>query len=437
MNKQNLQKAMDARLSGLRLSSAAVENVHRHMEGEKTVKRKLSLALVLIILLLAAAGAAIALTGTDLLSYLFSGSQQVPSELLSAVSRPDAMIENADIKITLNEYLYDGEKFFVHWSMDNLSGKQIMVTMTPFKVKDKRLLVESHTFIQAFRHELGYILGGNVEKVEMPDHMDNYATYVSPQEDCDKRMYHALTRGATLEITSSITVWEVLNTPVLMDPQNYDYFSDPAVKPGFSGLPTDKYGRCNLSFVTLPDRNPNDVYVSEEKIKIYEKNGWARRLSTLPATFTVTLDTKVIQQSKPKQTKQETDDYTLNITRMIYLQTGGSLALHFDPKPHTPALSESNRQAYDFAVLDERSGKPLRDSGSQIETFQNSGNINFSFNLKPASEGLPKAILIIPGIYSPKRDPSSESYDPNLPKDPYFYDSFESQPEKAWRIELE
>jgi len=437
MNKRNLQKAMDARLSGLRLSSAAVENVHRHMEGENIVKKKLPLALVLTILLLAAAGAAVALTGTDLLSYLFSGSQQVPSELSSAVSRPDSIIENADIKITLNEYLYDGEKLFVHWSMDNLSGKQIMITMTPFKVNEKELMADTHTFIQAFRHELGYILGGNVEKDDMPDHKDNYATYASPQEGSDKLVYHALTRDESLEITSRVTVWEVLNAPVLIDPQDYDYFSDPTVKPDFIGLPSDKYGRCILSFVTLPDRNPNDAYVSEEKAKIYEKNGWAKRMSTLPVTFTVTLDTKVIQQSKPKQTTLETDDYTLSITRMIYMQTGGSLALHFDPKQNNSVLSESNRQAYDFAVLDERDGKSLHDGGSQIDIYQNSGNINFFLNLKPASGGLPKAILIVPGVYTPKRDPSSESYDPALPKDRYFYDSFESQPEEAWRVELE
>ena len=404
---------------------------------QPAMKKKISAALVAaILLILLTISAAIALTQSNLLGFLFGKDNPPPASLENIVSRPEATVANQDVKVTWNEYLYDGEKLLVHWSVDNLTGRQIMITMTPFKVKDKQLMAESHTFIQVFRYELGYILGGKVGKADMPDQKDNYAIYANPQQD-DKLMYHTFTKGETLEITSSITAWEVLNQPVLMDPADYDYFSDPSVKLDFNGLPSDKFGRVRLDFITIPGRNPNDVYVAEERAKLYEKNGWAKRLSTQPVTFTIELNTPAIGQVKPKQTSLKTEDYTLAITHMTYKQTGGTLALHFTPNHPNADLYTRGIPAYDFTIVYDDNGKSFHNGGGFTSINEDNGSVDYYIPLRPVSGEFPKTIRIVPGIYNPKRDPLSASYDPGMPKDPHFTDCYDSQLNAAWQVELE
>ena len=98
MHKQHLQKAMDARLSGLRAKQTMRNNVRRHMEGETVVKKKMTLGMAAALaLIMITAGAAIATNlnlnkyiGTDPTMAYIAGSSDtfVPLAVPSATDVP-------------------------------------------------------------------------------------------------------------------------------------------------------------------------------------------------------------------------------------------------------------------------------------------------------------------------------------------------------------
>ena len=434
MDKRNLQKAMDTRLLGLRMPLAAAENVRRHMEGEQIMKKRLSLALVLTVFLLMAGGAAIALTQSDLLSFMF-GKEQPPKEVEQIVHKPEAIISTPDIMITLNEYLYDGEKLYLHWTVTNQAGRQLMVTMNPIRINRQKVNIEQNTPFPTEFDEFGKILGGEVEGIAMPQSINYYDTYINP--DMGMWGYYTFRSGAKLEITSNLSVWELLSPPELVYDSNNQVKKEFLEAPSSMGIPTFGNGTCGLGWLLYLDHSM-DVYDKEKNQSTYEKNSWAKLLYEQPIQVSITLDGSPLKQTKPKKFSFATDDFSLQIIRMAYMSTGGTLVLRAVPKPQSTkaeAFLEHGRN--EIVILDADSKEVVSSNTVFTEVSELESGVKYTIALKPVSGSMPKAILLVPAAMNSAWNqdtaniyPSASSLDS---KDSYYTFLMED----AVRVELE
>lgn len=414
-----------------------VQNTLHHLEHGKEcpkVKKKMSAALVVaVLLLIVTVSAAIALTQSNLLGVMFGGNGQAPEELEEIVSKPEATVTTPDAKVTLSEYLYDGEKLHLYWTIANQTDRQIMVTMAPFRVNGKDVNTDGiPTFQSNDVHAWGKILGGEVGGAALPNSVNCFGTYINPWEQ--ENGYHTFTKGETLEIISELYIWELLSAP---DPAIPDHSQ---VQEGFlnvealRGIPTDRSGLCGLGWLLLND-NSIDIYDAKANQSMYEKNNWARMIFEQPVKFSITLDTKSLKQAEPVKTVFETDDFALNINRMAYTSTGGTLVLHVTPKAQGSKTNGDALDGYDFAVLDADTKELLSDY-----TPYTAGGPDYTvYNivLKPVPGVMPKDILIVPAVYNPKWDKHSENYDPNVSPNPYNDSLYKYNMENAVKVELE
>ncbi len=432
------------------------------------VKKKMSAALIFaMILILVTLGVAYALTQSSLLKIMFGSNGQAPKELEEIVSKPEATVTTPDAKVTLSEYLFDGERLHLYWSIANQTDRQIMVTMTPFMFSGMKgyteimdVTVEGLPLIQTDNiHGFGQILGGEVDGFTLPDSVDYYSIYSNPGDYLQE--YHTFGWGETLEITGDLYIWELLSAPDPVIPDNILKLlsaPDPAIlddlkaqdglfdlKALRGGIPTDRSGLCGLNWLILNDNyddfsRPVDFLSPEENQSTYEKNGWARLTLKQPVKFSITLDTKGIKQAKPVKTDFETDDYTLNIKRMAYMPTGGTMVLYTEPKANNPAKNGVIPDGYGFAILDadtkELLGGPM---GSVASSGGPDGYISeeYTIMLTPVPGKMPQAILIVPVVSNPEWDKNDTSFDPKAALDPNNKSLFKFDMENAMKVELE
>jgi hypothetical protein len=270
----------------------------------------------------------------------------------------------------------------------------------------------------------------------LPGSVHYYGIYINPWEDPWQLMYgyHTFARGETVEITSNLYIWELLSAPdpVISDiSQVHEGFLDVEA---LRGVPTDRGGICGLGWLLL-NNNSIDIYNAKVNRSTYERNGWARMIFEQPVKFTITLDSKSLKQAEPVKTVFETDDFTLNISRIAYASTGGTLVLHVIPTAQSSKTNGDVLDGYDFAVLDADTKELLSDYTPY--TAGGPGYTVYNIVLKPVPGVMPKAILIVPAVYNPKWNDHSESYDPNASPNPYNDSLYECDMENAVKVELE
>ncbi len=439
-----------------------------HRKERPIVKKKISAALIFaMILVLATLGVAYALTQSNLLKIMFGGNTKVPEGLEEIVSKPEATVTTPDAKVTLSEYLFDGERLHLYWTIANQTDRQIMVTMNPFMINGMKALwgrmdvnAEGFPLIQtANNHGIGQILGGEVDGFALPGSVNYYSIYDNPGEYMEE--YHTFIEGETLEITSDLYIWELLSTPdpVITDeifkllttnnpsiPDNHKVHEDLFDAKALRGIPTDRSGLCGLNWLIGNDNYdiininyPVDLLSPEENQSTYEKKGWARLILKQPVKFSITLDTKAIKQAKPVKTDFETNDYTLNIKQMAYMPTGGTMVLYTEPTANSPARSGVIPNGYGFAILDADTKELL---GSPRSAGAGSGPDGYYYEeytivLSPVPGRMPQTILIVPVVSNPEWDKNDSSFDPKAALDPNNISLFKFDMENAMKVELE
>ncbi len=437
-----------------------------HGKERPIVKKKISAALIFaLILILATLGVAYALTQSNLLKIMFGGNAKVPEGLEEIVSKPEATVTTPDAKVTLSEYLFDGERLHLYWTIANQTDRQIMVTMTPFMFNGMKVYqeimdvaAEGMPLIQTDNnHGFGQILGGEVDGSSLPGSVNYYSLYNNPEE---YEGYHTFVRGETLEITGDLYIWELLSAPDPVIPDNIlkmVYTPDPATLDNLKaqgglfdakalrGTPTDRSGVCGINWLILNDiyddlSQPVDYLSPEDNQNTYEKNGWARLISKQPVKFSITLDTKAIKQAKPVKTDFEMNDYTLNIKRMAYMPTGGTMVLYTEPTANNQAQNGVIPGGYGFAILDADTKELL--GGPMGIVASGSGPDGYNFEeytivLTPGPGKMPKALLIVPVLSNPKWDKSSKIFDPKAALDSDNKSFCKFDMENAMKVRLE
>lgn len=365
------------------------------------MKKKISAALIFaVILILITLSAAIALTQSDLLGHIFGKSGQVPQGLAEIVSQPKATVTTADVALTLNEYLYDGEKLHLNWTLSNTTGRQVMVTMSRFKINSLDMNEEDWTSFQSDDNTSAYVLGGEVEDISMPVSINNFSTLTNMQNEVSP-----LKRGETVDITSELYIWELLNPPVLFQYSNLKSYLDYANIAVPHGLPVDWNGAGYLTWF-VADGNSIQTYIAEDYKRAYEEFGWAKLATVQPVKFTITLDPKSIKQMQPVQTSFELDDFTLIITRMAYMQTGGTLELKVYPKIPDKGPRDMSNYARDLVVIDANTMAFLS-GGSGCSYNSDQDYLDYRITLDPVSGEMPTAILITTPVTKDKWDPEA------------------------------
>ncbi len=391
---------------------------------QTTVRKKMSAALIFaVILVIVSLSAAIALTQSDLLGHMFGGSVRVPKGLEEIVSQPEATVTTDDVAVTLNEYLYDGEKLHLNWTVSNTAGRQIMVTMSNFTINGQYVQQEDWTSFQSDDHTSACVLGGEVDGVTMPVCINNFSTYINLQNEVSP-----LIRGETVCISSELYIWELLNPPVLFDYGSYTShtdFKNVAVPPG---LPVERNGAGYLTWF-VADGNSSQVYMAEDYRRAYEAFGWARLAKKEQVNFTVALHPKSIRQVQPAQTTFETDDFTLVITRMAYMQTGGTLELKVYPKTPDKGPGDTSRYNRALTVLNADSMEFL--SGGSSYTYGSDQDfVDYQITLEPVPGEMPQAISIVPSV-------AKEAFDHEAAHDAKTDRWYTYTLEDAVRVELE
>jgi len=394
-----------------------------HREGKPVVKKKMSIALIFaVILILITLSAAIALTQSDLLRHMFGSSEQVPQGLAEIVSQPKATVTTADVALTLNEYLYDGEKLYLNWTLSNTTGRQVMISMSNFKINGMDMNEEDWTSFQSEDNTSVYVLGGEVEDIAMPVSINNFCTLTNMQNE-----ESPLIRGETVDITSELYIWELLNPPVLFQYSSLKSYLDYANIAVPHGLPVDWNGAGYLTWF-VADGNSSQIYISEDYQRAYEEFGWAKLTKVAPVKFTITLDPKSIKQVQPTQTSFEMEDFKLVITRMAYMQTGGTLELKVYPKNLDKGPRDMSNYARDLVVIDANTMAYLS-GGFGCSYSSDQDYLDYQITLDPVSGEMPTALLITTPVVKDKWDPEAV----HDPKQNIWY---RYPPEDTARVEL-
>ena len=364
---------------------------------QPVMKKKIPAALVTaILLILLTISAAIALTQKDLLTVMF-GEKQPPKEVEELVNQTKATISTPDIEVTLNEYLYDGEKLYLHWTVTNQTGKQLMVTMDPIRINRQKVNIEQNTPFPTEFDEYGKILGGDVEGIRMPQSVNFYDTYINP--DVGMRGYYTFRSGAKLEITFNLSVWELINPPELVYDSNDQIEKEFLEDPRSKGMPTFQTGTCGLGWVQDLDHNL-DIYNKEKNRRTYEENNWAKFLYEQPIQVSIMLDGSPLKHIKPNEYSFTTDDFSFQIIRMTYISTGGTLVLHVVPKS-TMAQAFLEYGGNEFVVLNVDSKEILSKNTVLIEVPVLESGVKYTIALKPVSDSMPKAVFLVPAAMNP------------------------------------
>ncbi len=367
---------------------------------EKPVMRKkLPLGLVLAaVLLLALVGTAVALVRSDLLSHLFGGSQSVPQGLEGVLRQPEETVNAGDVTVTLNEYVFDGEKLHLRWSVQNGSGRQGMITMSPFLVDGRLLNAEHETPLQSDDHTWAYVLGGEADGGKMPSSVSEYTTYQNTPDADGNRPFAA---GKTVEITGELYLWELLSPPVLTDMAALDTYEDFAAVAALHRLPVDNTGFCDLEYFCITGREDIGAFSAEASQKAYEYLHWARLEKAVPVRFSLPLTTSAPRQVSPTQTVFEAEGFTLVISHFAYRQTGGTMELRVYPKPRRALVGQESPLYRDLIALN--ADTMAFASGTRSYSVSSSpeggeGYVAYEISLEPVSGDMPSALLIAPSV---------------------------------------
>ncbi len=357
-------------------------------KGQPVMKKRISTALVVVLaLIILTVSAAIALTQSDLIGLMFGSGVIVTKEVEEAIIKPAAVVSTADITVSLNEYLYDGVNLHLQWSVTNTSGRQVMVTMSRFQINGKYTHVEKQSLFQSDDHALAHVLGGGADDAPMPVSINNFATYSNDQNENDP-----ILNGKTVEVSCDIYIWELSNPPVLISNSRKVSEEEYAKVRGLHRLPVDKNGLCILDQFIWDDGSV-DAETGEDYRRAYERLGWAKLTKVQPVLFDVELESKPIRQVQPAQTTYETDNFAFLITRMVFMQTGGTLELLVYPKDNSKAVG-SDSPFLDLVVLNADTKEPLH--GSRTSSTQDNFHVSYNIALRPVAGDMPKAILIVP-----------------------------------------
>lgn len=390
-----------------------VQNTLSQLEHEKEqpkVKKKMPAALVLAaVLILVTLSAAIALTQSDLLKSMFGGGTQVPEGLEGIVSKPEATVSTADVAVTLNEYLYDGERLHLNWTVSDTSGRQVMVTMSRFEIGGQYVSVDAGTSFQSDDQTLGNVLGGEVDGLAMPVSISNFGTYANLQYG-----EYPLKSGETVDVTCELYVWELLNPPVLFDYGSMKSHVDYTKLESPKGLPIERDGTFHPAWLVASEQTIQ-TYTADDYRREYEDHGWAKLATVQPVKFTITLQPKSVKQVQPTQTTFVMDDFTLEITRMVYMQTGGEMDLKVYPKDNS-VWFEDNPLYRGLVVLNADTMEFLS-SGAGYSFGTGQDYIDYQITLEPVSGKMPGAIWIAPSVMKDKWDWEAEH---DLKKDRWY-----------------
>ncbi len=404
------------------------------------VKKKLSLGLILaILLILASISAAIALTQSDLLKYVFGSGQTVPQEFEDVVKQPEETIQTPYVTISLHEYLFDGEKLHLQWTLSSNTDKQVMVTMNGFFAGEMWLSNWESPAILSVKHDCGQLLGGDVEGIPVPGSIDYYSAFMGIFDGEAERPF---IKGETLDLSAKIFIWEVENPPIGVNLGNMtDKDFSKEIKRG--RLHADRTGFCELA--KFVDESQMTDFSAADYQRMYEKLGWVKLIAEQPVHFQITLDDGNIQQLAPVQTSFDMDDFSLIVDRFSYSRTGGTVELRVYPKQRDAKLNmdplngQTSALCRRLAILDADSKDDLGNGSSYgIDTDENGDEyVHYQLDLAPITGSMPSAILIVPSEYIPKWDPEADDYDPNGEHNPVNGTPYEYAMEEAVRVDLQ
>lgn len=229
-----------------------------------------------------------------------------------------------------------------------------------------------------------------------------------------------------MDITCELYIWELMSPPVLFDYGSMKAHVDYTKLEAPKGMPIERDGTFNPAWL-VANEETIQTYTADDYQREYEEHGWAKLVTDQPVKFTIALEPKSIKQVQPTQTTFEMDDFTLVITRMVYMQTGGEMEMKVYPKTNK-AIDESSPFNRGLVVLNADTMEFLS-SGAGFSFGSDQDYLEYQITLEPVSGRMPASILIAPSVMKEKWDWEAEH---DLKKDRWYTYTLED----AVRVEL-
>lgn len=332
MDEKRLQEALTRCLSVKTFSENDRRAVRQRIGGKKTMKRKLSASVVLAMVLLLALGmTAVALTQSGLLAKLYGAEEDAPQEMIDQLVQPQATVAAGRGEVVLDEYLYDGAKLNLMWTLRNPTAQPLLYMVEDVCVNGVNAQYSWAHSVMDRAYSAGWVLGGAVEGETMPQTLAFDCEIVGMWDE-ESGVMKALPDGNTATITMDVHVFNVIGEPMLID--NGNLGDDAYCQSVFEQrrLPVDEGGESMMDMFVTDDALWRTPYTLEDRAALYEQLGWLTYAETIPCAFDVTLSAPEVTHLAPEKAEWENDAYRIVFEQFSYTQAGGECRLRVYPK---------------------------------------------------------------------------------------------------------
>lgn len=407
-----LTKAVDNRLSGLEGDPWLAQRIMaEEKRKEPEVKRKLSVSLVLAIaLMIMTISAAVALMHSTIGDRLFGGA--MPEEVEEHLLTPNKTVEEALVRLSMDELLYDGSALHMAFTVTNPTDEPLLYTVDGIRLNDAPVTYDGLSAEGA--GDAGYLLGGTVAGTAMPQSvtMYNKAGALHLYDENGKYLGQGELPEGKGTLTLSVAVWRPIHAPRLVD---YDDYEGVNVTEKADRLLTDESGYSML-WLMRPENMQVNHGSDESGALAYAKNykalGWAELVEIDTLSFPVEL-TVAVPRAAFTRMAVRWNDLTVKLDNLSLTHTGGEIKGRVEgDKAAVEAFLKDGLQAVDVA------GQRVLSVGCWMEDYNaETGSMAFTITLSPMTGELPQVVTLAPLLAdNPRWNPAERLYDPTLEK---------------------
>lgn len=341
MNRHNalekdIRPALDARLSGVTAGADFEARVLNRVRGAKRARSKRAVRLALaVLMLLAAAVTAFALIQSKLLQGMFGTEQKAPKEVAAQLKQPNTARASATAGLSLDEYLFDGEKLRAVFTLSNPTDGQIAYMAGKTTLGGQPLSWSTGNGL--FDSLDVQLLGGTVDGLPLPQKAALIVEYTAVYDERTNTRLPLPKEGIlplTLRVDSFAPIADTMKMPSL-DELETDEDYQKLFASGKLPVRLDD-GFCSASSFLMEQEaqrlfsSENDQWLGARKA--YQAAGWLQYLGTDEFTFEIDLSTGNLTRKAADMLEYDTPARRVVVESLRLSNAGGELWVRVYPK---------------------------------------------------------------------------------------------------------
>ncbi len=392
--KEQLCDAIDHRLSGLEGDPWLAQRIMNCERGEQPkVKKKISVSFAAVVFaLLLAMSAAVALVHSNIAVILYGDEAQAPQEVIDMIQTPQETAGTSLGRLSVDEWMFDGHSLHTSLTIANPTEEPLLYTLDGIWLNGDRISYDYSRTDGA--GDSGFVLGGQVDDVEMPQSSTLYTKSASIylyDENGKFRGMGDLPEGKMV-LKASVAVWKPINQPELVDYKQYEGYDVTETK---DHLTADQSGVSQL-WLFVPSEHchsvnalqlPSNVYADS-----YRELGWAELVDTIEVELTVDLNKELLMRAVPVETEYQYGNLLMKLDTFDLTHAGGEVSGWFyGDRDEILAFIRNG-----LCVVDEN-GEVVLSMGSYWDDQPTDvEGVHFTIRLAPVMNALPSKLKIAP-----------------------------------------